>query len=240
MTRQNEQVVLIAFGGPSSSGKTTIAQTLKALLADVTLIHLDDFYLTDSRIPIDEATGYQNWDCAEAIDFEKFTTYVENVKSGKEQVPINSIQSNDLNLKLDPSEKRAIVDKIDSQQDKFKGKKLVFIDGFMLFHNPELVDLFDIELLFHASFSTLKQRRESRGGYNTAEGFWVDPPDYFEKIVWPGFVNSHKYLFVGEDVDNNLKPEALRKHHIYNIRNDSDSTLSELVRKTLDIIIDNL
>lgn len=240
MTGQNDKVVLVAFGGPSSSGKTTVAQTLKALLPHVTLIHLDDFYLTDSQIPIDEATGYQNWDCPEAIDFVKFTTYILNIKSGKEQAPIESIQSNDLNLKLEANEKKAILDMIGQNDKKFKGKQLVFIDGFMLFHNPEITKLFDIELLFHASLDTLKKRRESRGGYNTVEGFWVDPPDYFEKIVWPAFLKSHKYLFVGENVDNKLKPEVLKRFNIYDINNDDDSTLLELIQKSLDIIIDNL
>ena len=240
MTKQDDKVVLIAFGGPSSSGKTTVAQTLKGLLPDATLIHLDDFYLTDSQIPIDKATGYQNWDCAEAIDFDKFTTYLLNLKLGKEQIPINSIQSNDLNLKLDPTEENTVIDAINQHRDKFEGKKLVFIDGFMLFHNPDLIKLFDIELLFHASLSTLKKRRESRGGYTTVEGFWVDPPNYFEKIVWPAFVNSHKYLFMGENVDDKLKPEVLEQFNIYDIRNDTDSSLLELVNKSLDIIIDNL
>lgn len=240
MTIQADKAVLIAFGGPSSSGKTTVALTLKALLPDVTLIHLDDFYLADSQIPIDEETGYQNWDCPQAIDFEKFTTYILNIKFGKEQPPIESIQSNDLDVKLTPNEKNTILDKVNQQSDKFKRKRLVFVDGFMLFHNPEIIKLFDIKLLFHASFDTLKIRRESRGGYNTIEGFWVDPPDYFGKIVWPAFVDSHKYLFVGDDVDNKLKPEVSRQFNIYDINNGNDTPLLDLVQRSIDIIIDNL
>ncbi|KAI5969696.1 NRK1 [Candida margitis] len=240
MTRDSDRVVLIAFGGPSSSGKTTVAQTLKVLLPDVTLIHLDDFYLTDSQIPVDEATGYQNWDCAEAIDFEKFKTYIRNIKSGKKQVPVDSIQSNDLKLRLSPAEKKQILERINQNSDKFARKELVFIDGFMLFHNPEIIKLFDIELFFHASFDTLKKRRESRGGYNTVEGFWVDPPDYFANIVWPAFVNSHKYLFIDENVANRLKPEIAKQYNIYDINNDNDSTLFDLVQQSLQFIIDNL
>ena len=39
-----EEVVLVALGGPSSSGKTTVAKSLKLLLPKNTmLIHLDDF-----------------------------------------------------------------------------------------------------------------------------------------------------------------------------------------------------
>ena len=62
-TGSEEQVILVALGGASSSGKTTVAKALKLLIPSSVLIHLDDFYFTDSDIPIDPETGYQNWDC---------------------------------------------------------------------------------------------------------------------------------------------------------------------------------
>ncbi|EMG48723.1 hypothetical protein G210_0661 [Candida maltosa Xu316] len=203
-TTTNEEVILVALGGPSSSGKTTVAKSLKLLLPSNTLlIHLDDFYLTDSEIPIDEKTGYQNWDCPEAINFTKFMEYVQNYKKGIFKNDIKSIEPTEADLKLSKQEEATLLEKITENGDKFNNKKIVLVDGFMLFHDPEIFNLFDIKLFFHAPFDVLQRRRESRNGYTTTEGFWVDPPDYFTKIVLPAYVKSHKYLFENGDVENN-------------------------------------
>lgn len=29
-----------------------------------------------------------------------------------------------------------------------------------------------------------------------------DPPGYFEHVIWPGYVEAHKRLFVNEDVEH--------------------------------------
>ena len=44
-------------------------------------------------------------------------------------------------------------------------------------------------------------RREARNGYVTLEGFWEDPPDYFDKIVWPNYVEEHHCLFKNGNVE---------------------------------------
>ncbi len=53
------------------------------------------------------------------------------------------------------------------------------------------------------------QRREARDGYVTLEGFWKDPPGYVDKIVWPNYVEAHKWLFEGCDVEGRLKEDVL-------------------------------
>jgi len=50
-------------------------------------------------------------------------------------------------------------------------------------------------------YKKAKARREARSGYVTLEGFWEDPPGYVDKIVWPNYVNDHKFLFVDGDVE---------------------------------------
>ncbi|KAI5962215.1 NRK1 [Candida pseudojiufengensis] len=234
-------VVLIAFGGPSSSGKTTVARTIQSLIPQKTkLIHLDDFYLTDSKIPIDSKTGYQNWDCPEALDFKKFKKYLVGLKNGEEPISVESIQPKDTDLKLNEEESSQIRHVIDSNLKKFDNKKIVFVDGFMLFHDPSIIKLFDISLFFHATFDTLKTRRDARKGYNTAEGFWVDPPNYFKSIVWPAYEESHKHLFIDDDINKNLKPDLLKTYKIKELNNGESQNLFSLVTNALNFIIDNL
>lgn len=236
-----EEVVLVALGGPSSSGKTTVAKSLKLLLPKNTmLIHLDDFYLTDSEIPIDKETGYQNWDCPEAINFNKFIKCINNFKNGIVS-DIKSIEPTEADLKLLGSDESELLNKITEMGYKFKNKKIVLVDGFMLFHDPEIINLFDVKLFFHAPFETLKQRRESRSGYTTTEGFWVDPPDYFSKIVLPAYVSSHEYLFTNRDVVNNKVDQSLiKKYNLVDMNNDDTIPLRELVEKALTSIIERL
>ena len=37
------------------------------------------------------------------------------------------------------------------------------------------------------------------------EGFWEDPPEYFDKIVWKWYVKDHQHLFENGDVNGPLQ-----------------------------------
>lgn len=242
MTRlDNKEVILVACGGPSSSGKTTASKTLQNFLPDLTVIHLDDFYLHDTKIPIDDATGMQNWDCPEAIDFDRFIGYIRGIKHNNTSIPeINSKEPTEVNLKLSQKEIAHFQNKVNESQEIFQNKKIVLVDGFMLYHNPEIIELFDIKLFFHASYETLKERRESRSGYTTLDGFWVDPPHYFEKIVWPAYVRSHQYLFQDENVHLILKKDVRNKYNILDIDNEKEMSLFHLIEWSLTSIINGI
>lgn len=45
--------LLVGISGPSSSGKTTLSRLLRDIFpaSQLTILHLDDFYLTDAEIP---------------------------------------------------------------------------------------------------------------------------------------------------------------------------------------------
>jgi nicotinamide/nicotinate riboside kinase len=102
-----------------------------------------------------------------------------------------------------------------------------------------------------------KQRRESRTGYVTIEGFWADPPGYFDKIVWPNYartaeypslclqpnvwvqVNDHKYLFTDEDVEGDIRPEVDQQRRIHTpVR--LDTSAEETLQWAVDILIKEL
>ena len=65
------KLVLVGIGGPSSSGKTTVAKALHSLYPASTLVHLDDFISPDDQIPKDARQRRGNWDCADTIDWTK-------------------------------------------------------------------------------------------------------------------------------------------------------------------------
>lgn len=231
------KTVLIGLGGASSSGKTITAKALCNILRPFkcSLVHLDDFYLSDDQIPIDETYGIQNWDCVEAIDFPLFKQHLRRIKDLGKVEKIDSLEL-DAGIKLDTNEIQRLRDYVTTYQDRFNDYHLVLVDGFMLYHDRDLLDLFDVKLFFYASFQTLKTRRESREGYQTVDGFWQDPPGYFENIVWPSYVATHSYLFEGNNIEANLTSFAKEQLHIIPIRSDS-LTLYQLVELSLKEIL---
>ena len=69
----------------------------------------------------------------------------------------------------------------------------------------------DIKLFLRVSYPKAKERREARSGYVTLEGFWEDPPGYVDKIVWPNYVEDHKWMFENEDVEGKLREDAVKQ-----------------------------
>lgn len=82
--------------------------------------------------------------------------------------------------------------------------RMCLLDGFLLYSPPKfdkIMSLIDIKLFLQVSRAKATQRREARDGYVTLEGFWKDPPGYVDKIVWPNYVEAHKWMFVDGNVE---------------------------------------
>lgn len=90
----------------------------------------------------------------------------------------------------------------DASITQIEATRYIIVEGILLYHDPEAVlPLLDVALFITAPYEELKRRRESRKGYVTQDnGFWVDPPGYFDQMVWPAYVKTHRHLFENEDV----------------------------------------
>ena len=80
------------------------------------------------------------------------------------------------------------------------GRRLVIVDGFLLFGPSvpaSLRDLFDVKVLLRARYEEAKARRARRNGYVTLEGFWADPEGYFDEVVWPNYEREYGGLVAG-------------------------------------------
>lgn len=88
------------------------------------------------------------------------------------------------------------------------GRKIILVEGLFPFLPPSpssphtsnantnktwppdaqhTAPLFDIRILLRTTRTQSQTRRAARSGYTTLEGFWADPPGYFENVVWPGW-----------------------------------------------------
>lgn len=99
----------------------------------------------------------------------------------------------------------------------------------------------DIKLFLRVSYARAKARREARSGYATIEGFWEDPPEYVEKIVWPNYVIEHQWMFEDGDVEGKLKEDVLREQGI-NVQADKgpDVDMEIILKWAVEILMKEL
>lgn len=227
------KTLLVSLGGASSSGKTTVAKLLHQITPNSILLHQDDFYKPDDQIPVDKATGLQNWDIPDAINFESFLKELQYIKDHGDLSPDSKEYKNrynsdtkDQDMDISPELISEISTSI-AEIVKTKGLKIIFVDGFMLYHDPEVFKYFDWKVFLTAKYKTLKDRREARHGYQTQETFWVDPPGFFDKIVYPAYAETHGYLFNEDNVDKDVKLVFQKE---FNVFQNDNVTLDDVFR----------
>ncbi|KAI8883629.1 P-loop containing nucleoside triphosphate hydrolase protein [Backusella circina FSU 941] len=207
------RVHTIGVSGPSCSGKTTLSLILKKTLKNVIVISQDAYFKPDDQIPLDETTGLANWDCPGAIDFDALNLDISRIRDEVEQdVPLEAFSK----IKYDGS--------VEITQDQLHSLRehlhildhdiFIIVEGFMLFYNKTTCSLLDYKFFVTASKDVLEKRRLNRKGYETKQGFWVDPPNYFNTIVWPQYIKWNSDLLDKDRRDPTIKVLETDVHSI--------------------------
>lgn len=215
MAEIQTKVILVGLGGATCSGKTTLAKHLKNILPNSVIVHQDDFAPPEELLPIKH--GYQDWDAPDcAIDYPRLSNFLKHVKDTG-SIPDDHRSHDELNkqtdLPIDAECQHRLTERFRVIQDQAKESDNVnivwgLIDGFLLYWNQEVIEQLDIRFLLRVPLKTLEGRRKARQVYITAMHFteegdaWVDPPDYWEKIVLPAYLDAHREIFEGADVEN--------------------------------------
>jgi nicotinamide/nicotinate riboside kinase len=120
--------------------------------------------------------------------------------------------------------------------------RLCIFDGFLLYSKSmsPIQSQIDIKLFLRVSYTKAKARREARSGYVTLEGFWEDPPGYVDKIVWPNYVEDHKWMFEGEDVEGTLKEDIVKETGINSQYGEVDIDMETTLKWAVDLLLDQL
>ncbi|KAL8915104.1 MAG: hypothetical protein Q9171_000407 [Xanthocarpia ochracea] len=240
--------LVVALGGLSSTGKSTIASHLPSIFPPpfyvLTILHVDDFYKPQVDLPYRD--GLLDWDCAQSLDWPRLEDAVRKWK--------NDVKTKEGNINPQPQFQDAAVAGKDKGKtpensitealvDQLRGEvptpgpegglqPILILDGFLLF-TPSVPatfrSLLDLKFLLRAPYAVAKGRRESRRGYVTMEGWWEDPPGYFDKVVWPNYVEENKGFFAGGDVEGKVDHEACEKEGVDVWTRETDG-LAEIMR----------
>lgn len=125
------KVVVIGVSGGSASGKTTVANRIKEQYKEsVELLCHDYYYLPHDELPIEERAKL-NYDHPNAFDTERLIIDIKKLKElASIERPVYSYKEHTRT----------------SETVKVNPAKVIILEGFMIFENPELRDLMDIKI----------------------------------------------------------------------------------------------
>jgi uridine kinase len=141
-------MLIIGIAGGTGSGKTTVVnQILNELPADeVCVISQDSYYHATHNLSYEERTKI-NFDHPKAIDFELMVSHLTALRKGEViEQPVYSFITHDRT-------KDALIT---------HPRKVVIVEGILIFNNKELRDLFDIKIFVHADTDERLIRRVRR------------------------------------------------------------------------------
>ena len=124
--------IIIGVAGGSGSGKTTVVnQIIKAIgKQQIVVIQHDSYYRNLEHLSFEERTK-QNFDHPSALETELMIRHLEALKNGYQvEIPIY-----DFTKHTRKDEKRLV-----------QPKKIILVDGILIFNEQELRELMDIKL----------------------------------------------------------------------------------------------
>ena len=141
-------MLIIGIAGGTGSGKTTVVnQILNQLSADeICVISQDSYYKATDDLTYEQRTKI-NFDHPKAIDFDLLVKHLNELKKGNsiEQPVYSFVTHNRLKDTL-----------------KTHPRKVVIVEGILIFNNLELRDMFDIKIFVHADADERLIRRLRR------------------------------------------------------------------------------
>ena len=143
-----KNIFIIGIAGGTGSGKTTVVnQIINELPADeVCVISQDSYYKETGNLTYEERTKI-NFDHPRAIDFELLVQHLKTLKSG------NIIEQPVYSFVTHNRTKDTV---------KTHPRKVIIIEGILIFNSKELRDLCDIKVFVHADADERLIRRVRR------------------------------------------------------------------------------
>ena len=194
-------MLIIGIAGGTGSGKTTVVnQIIKQLPTDeVCVISQDSYYKETLNLSYEERTKI-NFDHPRAIDFELLIKHLKALKKGETvEQPVYSFVTHNRT----------------EDSVKTHPRKVVIVEGILIFNSEELRRLFDIKIFVHAETDERLIRRVRRdidevlNRYQTTlkpmHQQFIEPTKNFADIIIP----NDRYNTVAIDVVRSVINERL-------------------------------
>ncbi len=141
-------MLIIGIAGGTGSGKTTVVnQIAKDLsLDEICIISQDSYYKSTDSLSFDERSKI-NFDHPRAIDFDLLIEHLQELRKGNVvEQPVYSFVTHNRT----------------KDTVKTHPRKVVIVEGILIFNNEKLRDLFDIKVFVHADSDERLIRRIRR------------------------------------------------------------------------------
>lgn len=140
--------VFIGIAGPSGAGKSTLCTSLQEKYPEqITLIQLDGYFKSEEFVP--EVHGMKNWDHPDAMNFDRLHQDLSSLKNGESVVvPVK-----------DENKKRSGDVLAPRIMKTFDAKKIILVEGYLVFHNQHIRDLFKTSIWLDIDQSKSWKRR---------------------------------------------------------------------------------
>ncbi|MGO1751674.1 MULTISPECIES: uridine kinase [Psychroflexus] len=141
-------MLIIGIAGGTGSGKTTVVnQIINQLQHDeVDVISQDSYYQDTSHLTLEERVKI-NFDHPKSIDFDLLVEHLQILKTGK------SIEQPEYSFTEHNRTKETITT---------KPRKVMIVEGILIFTHPEIRKMFDIKIFVHADSDERLMRRLKR------------------------------------------------------------------------------
>jgi uridine kinase len=141
-------MLIIGIAGGTGCGKTTVVQQLLGAFpeGEIGVISQDSYYQDTSHLSYEERTSI-NFDHPKSIDFKLLITHLNTLKANKPvEQPVYSFVNHN-----------RTGDTIHTLP-----RKVMLVEGILIFTHPELRNLFDIKIFVHADSDERLMRRLKR------------------------------------------------------------------------------
>ncbi len=141
-------MLIIGIAGGTGSGKTTVVEQIIAELPkdEVCIISQDSYYTDTSHLSYDDRVKI-NFDHPNSIDFDLMVSHLKELRNGRsfEQPVYSFVDHNRTNETITTFP-----------------KKVIIVEGILILTNPEIREMFDINVYVHADSDERLIRRLKR------------------------------------------------------------------------------
>lgn len=159
-------MILVGISGVTCSGKTTLLHSLSEHYGDdIEALSFDDYFIGSDFQNVDDIEDFET---PQFYNFDAFYTDLKSLKSGEPiRIRANSRESVDSGV----------------GQKELSPKSLVVVEGWLLYHEPRIAELFDGKIYIDISEELLAKRRYER---TKGAKHW-DSPEYIKDKIIPAF-----------------------------------------------------